>query len=263
MPKLLPFLVLSVCVGTIHAQQPFLTDDTDTAPLHHIHLELLNEFDRLQDSAFPTLRQNTSRFQMTYGLLSNVEIGFDVPLLSIFNSRSADLPDAFGPGDLDLQVKYRVHDEHAGSPLPAATLALYVEAPTGNSKNQLGSGIADYWLNGILQKGLTERLTVRLNSGLLFSGNTLTGAVGIRSPRGRVFTGSSSITYQCRPRLLVGAEIAGAFTQQSDLGKAQVQVLGGGKFLLRKSVGLDFAVTGGKFEGSPRVGGSLGISLDF
>lgn len=78
--------------------------------------------------------------------------------------------------------------------MPAVTVGLYVEVPTGNSKNQFGSGIADYWLNGILQKAITKRITIRLNSGTSFSGNTLTGAIGIRTTNGMVLTGSSSVT---------------------------------------------------------------------
>ncbi len=142
---------------------------------------------------------------MTYGLLDRMEIGFDAPLLGIYNARDSGSANAFGFGDLDLQMKYRLRSEQEHSPWPAVTVALYVELPTGNTKNQLGSGIADYWLNGILQKKLTPRLTWRLNSGLLFSGNTLTGAIGIRSTRGRVFTGASSATYQLTRKLLVGA----------------------------------------------------------
>lgn len=256
-------LIFCLFAGTIHAQQPFLTDDADTAPQHKFHLELLSEYDRVQDLAFPTLRQNTSRFQLTYGVLNNLEIGFDAPLISIYNSRSAGIPNAFGPGDLDLQVKYRLRDEHPNSPLPAVTVGLYIELPTGNARNQLGSGIADYWLNGILQKAVSKRITLRLNSGILFSGNTLTGAIGIRTAKGKVFTGSSSISFQWTPRFLIGCEIAGAATSQVELGKAQLQTLGGGKFLIGKGFGLDFAVTRGKYEGSPKFGGALGVSLDF
>lgn len=256
-------LLLATYALTLHAQQPFLTDDADVALPRQFHLELISEYDRLQSLAFPTLRQNTSRLQLTYGLFENLEIGCDGPLISIFNSKAAGVANAFGVGDLDLQIKYRLRHDRDDSVWPAVTIGFYVEVPTGNSKNQLGSGIADYWLNGILQKSITKRITVRLNSGLLFSGNTLTGAIGIQSTRGRVFTGSSSVTYQLTSRLLVGGEVAGAFSRQVELGKAQLQMLGGGKFMLSKSIGLDFALTGGKYEGSPKLGGALGISVDF
>ncbi len=256
-------LFFALCARALHAQQPFLTDDADTSAKHHFHLELLSEYDRVQDISYPTLRQNTSRVQLTYGVLNNLEIGFDGPLILIRNDKLAGNPDVLGPGDLDLQVKYRLHDEHPNSRLPAITIGLYIEVPTGNSRNQLGSGIADYGLNGILQKSVTKRITLRLNSGILFSGNTLTGAIGIRITKGRVYTGSSSVTFQWTPRLLIGCEIAGAATQQADLGKSQLQALGGGKFILWKAVGLDFALTRGRYEGSPKFGGALGLSFDF
>jgi hypothetical protein len=160
-------------------------------------------------------------------------------------------------------MKYKVRKEPDSGRGPAITLGLYIEVPTGNPANSLGSGIADYWLNGIFQKKVTDRVTLRINSGILFSGNTLTGAIGIRASRGLVFTGSSSVTYQLSRRWLLGGEVAGALTNKFDLGKAQLQTLIGGKYALSKTIGLDFAVTGGKYEGSPRLGGAFGISVDF
>lgn len=246
-----------------HAQQPFLTDDADTATKNHFHLEIISEHDRLQSLSYPTLRQNTTRIQTTYGLLGNLEIGFDAPVLAIYNAHESGTTNAFGFGDLNLQIKYRLHTEHEESRLPAFTVALYIEVPTGDSQNQLGSGRTDYWLNAILQKKLSPRFTYRLNAGLLFSGNTLTGAIGIDNVKGRVYTGASSITYQLTPKWLVGAEIAGAFTQQISLGKAQLQTQFGAKYALNKIVGLDFAITGGKYEGSPKLGAAFGFSFDF
>ncbi len=256
-------LIATALAALAHAQQPFLTDDADTAPLRHFHVEFISEYDSLQRTAYPTIRQSTTRAQVTYGLLKKLEIGFDAPLLAIYNANGSGSPNAFGLGDFDLQLKYRLREENEHSRLPAVTVGLFIELPTGKTENQLGSGKADYWLNGILQKKLSPRVTYRLNSGILFSGNTLTGAIGIRSTRGRVFTGASSVTYQLSPKLLIGGEVAGAFTQQFDLGKAQLQTLFGGKYAITKVVGLDFAITGGKFEGSPRVGAAFGISFDF
>jgi hypothetical protein len=86
--------------------------------------------------------------------------------------------------------------------------------------------------------------------------------VGIDA-RGRVYTGSSSITRKFSEKLELGTEIAGAFTNNFDLGKSQLQVLVGGKYALRGGMGIDFGVTGGKFEGAPRMGALLGFSIDF
>jgi hypothetical protein len=254
-------VAISLLAPSAWAQQPFITDDTDVAEVHRFHLELLSEYDSLQKTAYPTVRQNTTRLQLTYGLLRNLEIGVDGPLLYIQNAAGA--PNAFGFGDVDFQAKYRIISERENSPRPAIAMGLYIEIPSGDPRNQLGSGLADYWLNSIVQKSLNSKLTYRLNAGILFSGNTLTGAIGIISTRGQVYTGSSSATYQLTKRWLLGIEVAGAFTQQFNLGKSQLQVLTGSKYELTRTVGLDFAVTGGKFEGSPRLGGAFGISVDF
>lgn len=244
-------------------QQPFLTDDADVTEVRHFHLELLTEHDLLQRSAYPAARQNTTRMQLTWGVIDGLELGLDGPLLSIYNEPGAGIPGAFGFGDLDLQMKYNLRSEKPSSRIPALSLGFYVEVPTGNPATQLGSGIADYWLNTIVQKTTGSRTTLRINSGILFSGNTLTGVLGVRSARGVVFTGASSLTYKVNKRWLVGAELAGALTSQFDLRKGQLQAQWGAKYTLRKSTTLDFAVTTGKFEGSPRLGGAFGFSVDF
>jgi hypothetical protein len=247
----------------VHAQQPFLTDDADVTSPGAFHLELLTEHDLLQHTAYPHLRQTTTRLQFTYGLSKHLEVGVDGPMIQIVNATASHLDNAFGLGDVDFQAKYCLWAEREGSRRPAISFAFAMELPTGNTTNQLGSGIADYWLNGIVQKSLGARTTLRINTGILFSGNTLTGVIGVQSARGAVFTGGSSITHKLGERWIIGVEIAGALTQQFELGKGQLQVQFGGKFALRKRVSLDYAVTGGRFEGSPRLGGALGLSVDF
>jgi hypothetical protein len=251
-----------LCATCMMGQQPFLTDDADTAKKHQFHFETINEHDFLQRSSFPSLRQNTTKFQFNYGVTDRLEIGVDGPLLAIFNAPGSPYLLPVGIGDINTATKYRFHDEREGSRMPALTVAFDIEIPTGNVPKQLGSGLADYWLYGIAQKALTDKTTVRVNSGILFSGNTLTGVVGIGT-KGRVYTGSSSITRKFSEKLELGAEIAGAFTKNFDLGKSQLQLLLGGKRALRRGVGIDFGVTAGKLEGAPRLGALLGFSVDF
>ena len=57
-------LLLVFAAATMHAQQPFVTDNTDTTPKHHFHFEFSNEFDLLQRSAFPSLKQDTADFEL-------------------------------------------------------------------------------------------------------------------------------------------------------------------------------------------------------
>jgi hypothetical protein len=258
-------LLLACCLlfpSRAVAQQPFYTDNADVTDKQKLHFQLSNEFDILQRSAYPSLRQNTTVFELDYGLLSGVEIGVDGPLIAISNSRVTTPKTPFGFGDLDLHIKYNFLKERDGSLLPALAATLNVELPTGNAREQLGSGLADYFLNGILQKSLTKKTTLRLNGGILFAGNTTTGEIGIKT-RGKVFVGGASLVKQITEKLDLGAEVTGAVTSRLKLSNGQLQTLIGGNYALTKKMTFDFGIVGGKFAASPRAGLQLGISVDF
>jgi len=248
----------------VSAQAPFYTDDTGVAGKGHWHFEFNNEYDWLQESAFPNLQQNTANFKLSYGLFNGVEVGFDNQLLSIFNSPTPLLPrTAFGYGDLDLSVKWNFYQESNKCKWPALAASLNIEIPTGDAKKQLGSGVTDYYLNGIAQKSLGERIKLRANGGVYFAGNTSTGAVGIRNTRGVVFTGGSSLVRDFTTRLDLGLEIFGAVSRNFDLGRGQLQTELGGNYKLRENLTLDFGLVGGFYQASPRIGPVIGFSVDF
>ena len=262
-PLLLLFAVCYVLIPSrAVAQQPFYTDNADVTERRKLHFQLSNEFDILQRSAYPALRQNTTVFELDYGLFEGVEIGVDGPLIAISNSHIITPKTPFGVGDLDFHIKYNFLKEREGSRLPALTATLNVELPTGDARKQLGSGLADYFLNGILQKSLTKKTKLRLNGGFLFAGNTSTGEIGIKT-RGSVFVGGASLVKQVTPKLDLGAEVTAAVTKTLQLSKGQLQTLLGGNYALTKKMTFDFGVVAGKFAASPRVGVQLGISVDF
>jgi hypothetical protein len=257
---LLTFLFLSASIS--HAQQPFVTDDADTTPKGKFHFEFSNEFDWLQRASFPNRRQNTADFELDFGLLDGVEIGIESPLLSIYNAPGTVPRRVSGIGDTNVSLKYNFHQETEHSRMPALAIGLNLELPTGDTKRQLGSGLADFYMNGIIQKSLSKKTKLRLNGGILFSGNETTGVVGIKS-RGTVFTGGGSLVKQLGPQLQLGVELTGAFTRISNLGKGQLQTLVGGNYQFKKNVSFDFGVVAGKFAASPRAGVQLGLSVDF
>jgi len=245
------------------SQQPFVTDDADVTPRGKFHFEFSNSFDFLQRSAAPALRQNTASFELAYGLLENVEISIEAPLITIFNARDAEVRRVSGIGDTNLSIKYNFLREREGSRLPALTVSGNLEIPTGDTARGLGSGIADYSINGVAQKTLTERTTLRVNTGIIFSGNTLTGAISTRGVRGVVFTGGASLVRRFSERLQLGAEITGAASRTFDLGSGGLQIQTGGNYNLRDNLTFDFGFTVGRFTASPRAGAQLGISFDF
>jgi hypothetical protein len=257
----------SIFVGlwcsTACAQQPFYTDDPGVTDRGKFHFELFNEFDVLQPALYPSLRQNTLNYRLNYGLPWRLELDVDSPYLGIFRTKAAQTRHSFGPGDTNLGLKWNFREEKDGSRVPALATSFYVEFPTGDNHNQLGSGLVDYALNGIAQKQIGRATRVTVNAGILFAGNTSTGLLGIQTTKGRVFTGGFSIIRKWTPRLELGAEVYGGLTSNLDLVKSQLQGLVGCKYELRKGLTLDFGILGGKYIASPRAGVQLGFSVDF
>jgi len=264
--QLLRALALPVILFLIPAsgfsQQPFVTDDADVTPKGHFHFEFSNEFDLLQRDSFPSLRQNTADFELDYGLFERLELGFEVPVLTIFSDVGRYTRSVSGIGDVNVSVKYNFLKERENSRRPALAIALNLELPTGDVGRQLGSGLEDFYINGILQKSLSQKTKVRLNGGILFSGNETTGVIGLKS-RGTVFTSGGSLVRQFTKKLQLGAELTGAVSKNFDLGKSQLQVLVGGNYQVSQKVSFDFAFLSGKHVASPRAGVQLGISVDF
>jgi hypothetical protein len=246
-----------------HAQLPFYTDDTDTTPKGKFHIELSNEHDWLQKAAFPGKRQNTTILTLNYGLTDRIELDVNAPFIKIFSERSSLLGSPSGIGDTQFGAKIRMLNEREGSKLPAATVVLYVEAPTGSVRKQVGSGLVDYWLYGVLQKSLTKRTVGRLNGGVLFAGNSSTGLIGIETTRGQVFTANGSLVRKFTPRLQLGAEIFGGVTNNFNLSRGQLEGQIGGGYAARPNLELTFGVVAGRFAASPRVGVQVGFAYDF
>jgi hypothetical protein len=248
MSRLFAVLFCSTCVW---AQQPFYTDDADVTERHRFHAEISNQQSWLQRSARPATRQNTTVFQLNYGLTSRFEVGMDAPLIFLYQQQT---PVTYGKGDFNITFKLKMHKY--------LTLSCAIETPTGSVRKQLGSGIADYGCNSVVQKPLGP-WTVRVNNGAVFSGNTLTGLVGLRA-KGFVYVGSGSVTRDVHPRLLLGAEMNGSAARQGTaLGKSTMQTQVGGKWALGETFTIDFGVLTGWFSGAPRAGLQIGFSKDF
>lgn len=254
--------LLALFAATTRAQQPFTTDDTDVTAKRKFHLQIGNEYDILQRSAYPALRQNEASAEIDYGLLDNLEIGFTVPLLGISSSKVVTPRSALGIGDSTLNLKYNFYKEKKGSRLPSMAIAAEIQLPTGDSQRDLGSGLTDYFVNGILQKSLSSKTTFRLNGGIFFAGNQQTGELGIRI-RGRVFTAGASLVKQFTKKLDLGVEITGAVTGNFILSEGQLQGMFGGNYALTEKITFDFGILGGRFAASPRAGVLLGLSIDF
>jgi hypothetical protein len=251
--------VLCFC-QQLHAQLPFYTDDTGVTERGKWHFEFFNEYDALQ-LQYPNVRQNTANFKLNYGLPHNLELDVDAPYLVI--QRAAGNLRSTGMGDTNMGIKWSFHKESISSRLPALGASLYIELPTGDAHQQLGSGIADYWLNFIGQKSVSNKSRTTGNLGILFAGNTSTGVLGTQNTRGQVYTGGISFLHDFSRRLTLGGELYGGYAQKAVLGRSQLQAMAGGQYAVRHGLTLCFGLLGGKYVASPQIGGQIGFSVDF
>jgi len=260
--RILVLLVFGIAgTQSLLAQQPFFTDDPAVTETGKWHFEFFDEFDGLQSSEYPDLRQNTANFKLNYGLPYKLELDVDAPYLSIY--RTAGKQSSYGHGDVDFGVKWNFRSLSTPSEGLALAASFYVEVPTGNVREQLGSGLTDYWLNLIAQKPLSDKTRINVNLGFLFAGNTSTGAIGIQTTRGHVFTGGISLLHDFNPRLTLGGEVYGGVADNDQLGRSQFQGLVGGEYAVRDGFTFTFGLLGGKYAASPRVGGQIGFTIDF
>ena len=242
------------------AQMPFYTDDTSLTDPKKLHIEIFDEFDGLQSSQYPDVSQNTANLRLNFSPLKRLELDIDAPYLNI--NRASGTQSSRGVGDTDMGTKFILHEAAADSAFPSVAASFYVEFPTGNARQELGSGLTDYWLNVIVQKPFSDTTRVNVNIGLLFAGNTSTGAVGIQTRRGQVYTGGVSLLHDVTSRLTLGGELYGGVSDGAGQDKTQLQALLGGQFAIRDGLTLCFAILGGKYGATPRVGGQIGFAID-
>jgi hypothetical protein len=254
-------LLLCAFTKTLPAQLPFYTDDPSVTEPGKWHFEFFNEFDALQHPQYPNLRQNTASYKLNYGLPYNLELDVDAPYLAIF--RALGTPASTGIGDTNWGVKWNFHKASQDSRTPALSASFYIEFPTGDTRQQLGSGLSDYWLNLMAQKSFSDKTRMNANAGYLFAGNTSVGDLGIQTTRGHVYTGGLSVLHDVTTRLTLGGELYGGFSKNGDLARSQLQAMIGGEYGLRRGLSLDFGLLGGKYIASPRLGGQIGFSVDF
>jgi hypothetical protein len=240
---------------------PFYTDNADVTDRGTLHFEFFNEFDGLQSAQLPDLRQNTANYKLNYGLPHNLELDVDFPYLAIY--RTSGSATSAGLGDTDMGVKWNFYKTPHPLSVPALSASLYIEFPTGDTSQELGSGLTDYWLNSIAQEPLSDKTRIDANFGFLFAGNTSTGVLGVQTTRGHVYTGGLSFQHDFTRRLTLGAELYGAIGDNSGLGKDQLQALSGGQYALNSRMSVTFALLGGSHIASPRIGGQIGFEIDF
>ena len=253
--------LVALTAAPLSAQMPFYTDNADVTNQGTLHFEIYNELDDLQSALYPDLRQNTTNFKINYGLPRNLELDFDIPYLAIHRAISSQ--NSSGNGDSDMGIKWNFFKAPHPRRTPSLSASLYIEFPTGDERQSLGSGLTDYALNSIAQEAISDKTRVNANFGFLFAGNTSTGVLGIQTTRGHVFTAGLSLQHDFSSRLTLGVETYGAIDNNNGLGRDQFQALLGGAWALNNRTSVTFAVLGGAHIASPKIGCQFGYEIDF
>jgi hypothetical protein len=138
--------------GAAWAGPPFQTDDPEPIDYGHYEFYTFASSDGTgveTDTAGPAVEFN-------WGALPNVHLHAIVPAAAIFPSNNPSLapagtgPRAFGPGDIELGIKYRFVQEGKYRPM-VGTFVMF-EMPTGNADKGLGVGKTWYKLPLWVQK---------------------------------------------------------------------------------------------------------------
>jgi hypothetical protein len=137
---------LLICFSSpvpIMAGPPFRTDDPDPVDYHHWEFYGASQVTSNQDGISGT----APHVEINFGVLKETQIHLIVPL-SFNRSRSGIW--AYGPGDVELGLKYRFVKETPVVP-QIGTFPL-IEIPTENAARGLGAGSVQFFFPLWLQK---------------------------------------------------------------------------------------------------------------
>ena len=183
---------LSPCFTATRASAgvPFVTDDPDTPEKGHFEINLAGQFTHSRGET----AGNAASAEVNYGLIDQVEIHALIPLA--FNS-SQESGTHFGPGDIELGIKYRFIDADDYGWRPAVAIAPALSLPSGSASKGLGTGR----VHGTIPLWISEEL----KEWTVFGG----GGYAINpGPDSKNFWFSGiGVTREMTPELTLGGEI--------------------------------------------------------
>jgi hypothetical protein len=132
------FLPISTMAGP-----PFHTDDPEPVDYHHGEFYLASQI----VSSNNALSGTAPHVEINYGLFHETQIHLIIPL-SFNDPHSGNF--AYGPGDIELGLKYRFINET--SSMPQIGVFPLIEIPTGSAAKLLGAGHAQIFIPLWVQK---------------------------------------------------------------------------------------------------------------
>ncbi len=138
-------LIVAICVGTAtaHAGPPYVTDDPEPVRYRHWEVYLAT----LDELAADGVAGTAPHVEVNYGVWPDVQLHMIAPLAYTHPTGGAT---AYGPGDVELGVKFRFIEERGWRPMIGVFPLL--ELPTGSAQDGLGTGhlqaFLPLWIQG-------------------------------------------------------------------------------------------------------------------
>jgi len=71
------------------------------------------------------------------------------------------------------------------------------------------------------------------------------------------------VLHDVSARLTIGAEVYGGVSDTDGLDRTQLQTMLGAQYAIRDGLAISFGFIAGTYAASPRIGGQIGIAMDF
>jgi hypothetical protein len=132
-----------ISASTLLAGPPFRTDDPEPVEYQHGEFYVATQYANDKDGVSGT----APHLEVNYGIAPNVQLHLLAPVAF---DKPRGGPTLYGPGDLELGVKYRFIQE--GDYRPMMGIFPILHLPTGNENRGLGNGDPQLFLPIWLQK---------------------------------------------------------------------------------------------------------------
>jgi hypothetical protein len=250
MRKRISFLTFFVLAASFFssfalANRPLTTDDASTVAKGKIQLETGLDLVR-QDSHDTIFSPSVA---LTYGLLENLDLAIGGQYLFRYADKDKDVS---GLGDLEFKAKYRFIDEKGW--LPSLAIAGMLKIPTASESKGLGSGKADYNINAIFTRSLSEHRFLDVNLGY-----TLVGERGADN----AFNASVAGRFAVSPRWTVVGEAAVVNNFNGRSGDDLHSALLGTQYRITENAVWDTGVEVGRNNGAQYFRLTTGLTLLF
>jgi len=141
-------VLILVCPVVASAGPPFLTDDPAPVDLGHFETYVFSQWDNSPGTASNV---TGPAVEFNWGFLPNLQFHVVAPFE---NATTPGMPNAFGFGDMEVGVKYRLVQETTGR--PQIGIFPMAEVATGDANRNLGNGQTWYRLPVWIQKSYDD-----------------------------------------------------------------------------------------------------------